>query len=252
MACATHDIIAETDQDRPRDAGLDCLRRRLQHVGMRAFGENKSLRRTLRRLEHRLHDEARAIDEGREFVCVGLEVGNGAGGDAGLHGGGGDGRCDFRDQPRIERFRQDVIRTKYEGIGTVSRGDDIGGGLVGNAGERLHGGLLHVLVDGGGAAIEGTAEDEREAQHVVDLVGKVCAARGDDRIFANRLDVFRHDLWVGICERENQWFGAHAGHHFPRYNAGGRKAEEDIGARHHFGKCARVGLLAERLFVGVH
>lgn len=55
----------------------------------------------------------------------------------------------------------------------LCRGDQRGNGLCGRQ--------LHLIVDVAGPYIEGAAEDAREGQNIVDLVGEIAAAGTDDR-----------------------------------------------------------------------
>ena len=65
-------------------------------------------------------------------------------------------------------------------------------------------GDLHRLVDRGGGDIQRAAEDERETQDVVDLVGIVAAPGGDDGVGPRRGDQLRQDLRIGIGQRQDQ------------------------------------------------
>ena len=94
-------------------------------------------------------------------------------------------------QPRIERRRDDVIGAEAVRLAAIGRGDFLGHLLAGELGERLGGGDLHLLVDRRRPHVERAAEDEGEAEHVVDLVGIVGAAGGDDRVGPRRLGVGR-------------------------------------------------------------
>ena len=73
----------------------------------------------------------------------------------------------------------------------------IGGGhlvrhvLARQVGQGLGRGDLHLVIDGAGPHVERAAEDVGKAQHVVDLVGIVGAARGHDGIRSDLGDVLR-------------------------------------------------------------
>src|SRR3546814_20968995 len=67
-------------------------------------------------------------------------------------------------------------------------------------GDRVDDRDLHRARDGRGTDIERAAEDEREAQDVVDLVRIVGAAGGDEGIVTYGLDRFRRDLRRRIGE----------------------------------------------------
>ena len=69
--------------------------------------------------------------------------------------------------------------------------------------QRVHRRELHLDVDLARAHVERAAEDEREAEHVVDLVRVVAAAGGHDRVVAHGRDLGRRDLRVGVRHRED-------------------------------------------------
>ena len=107
------------------------------------------------------------------------------------------------DQPRVERRGDDVVGAEVVADPAIGRGDFLGHRLARQLGQRMGGGDLHLLVDPGRAHVERAAEDEREAEHVVDLVGIVRAAGGDDRVGARRLGLGRGDLGIGIGHGED-------------------------------------------------
>ena len=118
--------------------------------------------------------------------------------------------------------------------------------------DRLDRGLLHLLVDRGGADVERAAEDEGKAQDVVDLVGKVASPGADHRIGAGLAGLIRHDLRVRVGERHHQRLVRHPLDHVRRQHIGRRKPEENIGAVDHFGKLPLVGLLGVDRLPAVH
>ena len=94
--------------------------------------------------------------------------------------------------------------------------------------------------------VERAAEDVGEAEHVVDLVREVRTAGADHGVGPRRPRDLRHDLRHRIGERQDQRLRRHAGQHFGLQHAGGRQAEEDVGAVDHVGQRARGGVLARR------
>ena len=121
---------------------------------------------------------------------------------------GDRGRDDLH-QPRIERRRDDVIGAEAVRLAAIGRGDLLGHLLAGELGERVGGGDLHLLVDRRRAHVERAAEDEGEAEDVVDLVRIVRAAGGDDRVGPRRLGVGRGDLRIGIGHGEDDRLRRH-------------------------------------------
>ena len=87
-------------------------------------------------------------------------------GDTGLEGGSLDGGSDALDHLAVEDAGHDVFGAQF------TRRDAVGNGARGR--------LLHALGDLRGAHVQGAAEDAREGQHVVDLVGVIAAAGGHD------------------------------------------------------------------------
>ncbi len=105
----------------------------------------------------------------------------------------------------------------------------VGDFLARELGESLGGGDLHLFGDGAGTRVERPAEDEREAEHVVDLVRKVTAPRGDDGVGPSRDRVGVADLGVGIGEREDDRLLAHGLQHGGRHEATRREPDQDVG-----------------------
>ena len=165
---------------------------------MRRFGA------FLRRLEHRAHQLAGAEHEAFQVAAIGGEVGDRPARDAAVHGGAGDGGGDLQDQPRIERLRNDVVGTEHRRGAAIGRGHHLAGLHAGQAGDRFDRGDLHRLVDRGGGDVQRAAEDEREAQDVVDLVRIVAAAGGDDGVRAGGAGQVRVDLRLGVGQRQDQ------------------------------------------------
>lgn len=112
--------------------------------------------------------------------------------------------------------------------------------------------MLHVFIDSGRADIERAAEDEGEAEDVVDLVREVGAAGADHRIGACRTRIVRHDLRHGIGERHHQRLVAHLLDHFGLQHVWCRQADEDVRARNHIGHHPRIGLLRIDRLPAVH
>ena len=134
------------------------------------------------------------------------------------------------------------IRREVEGLGDQVVGAELqllarigGGHLVadlglGQRGDLVHAGQLHRLGDLRRAAVQRAAEDVREAQHVVDLVRVVRAAGGDDAVGPRRLGQFGPDLRLGVGQRQDDGLVGHALDHLRRHHAGGRAAQEHVGA----------------------
>ena len=114
---------------------------------------------------------------------------------------------------------------------------------MGEFGNGVDGGDFHLLVDRGRSAIERAAENERETEHVVDLIGIVRAAGADDRVGARGDGVFRADFRVGIGHGEDERIGGHGLDHLLGEHARRRQAEEDVGPDDRVGQRARRGVV---------
>jgi hypothetical protein len=120
-----------------------------------------------------------------------------------VHRGLGDSDGNRRDQARIKRHRDDVLRAEAGADALVSRGDIIGHILAGEIGQRLGGGDLHVVVDGRCPHVERAAEDVGKAQDIVDLVGIIGPSGGDDGVIAHRGDLLGRDFRIRIGHGED-------------------------------------------------
>src|SRR5690606_38443202 len=103
-----------------------------------------------------------------------LRVGQGS--HAALDGRLGHRVGDHGDQARVHRLGNDVLAAELQTADAVGLADLLGDRQLGQVAQRQGGGDLHLLVDAGGANVQGAAEDEGEAQHVVDLVRVVRTA----------------------------------------------------------------------------
>ena len=82
--------------------------------------------------------------------------------------------------------------------------------------------------------------------------GKIRAAGADHRVGPRGARDFRHDLRIGIGERQDQRLFRHVVEEFGLQHAGGRQAEEDVGAGDDLGQRARLGVLDVGIFPAVH
>ena len=113
----------------------------------------------------------------------------------------------------------------------------------------LHRRHLHRLVDRRCTHVERAAEDEREAEHVVHLVGVIGATGRDDHVRAHLLGELGTNLWVRIREREDHGLSAmlrtDRGTGDPRRTRRGRRPH-----RRRVLERALLGVDRERLVVG--
>ena len=240
------------DQDRTRESLLDHDLGRPQDALILAFGVDDAHRLALRLGEHRLHDEAGAEDKTVEPFLVGVEVGDRPRRDAGRHRRLGDRRRDAQDQARIERIGDERARAEGQRLAAHRPCCDLRRRLARQHRDRLDRRHLHLFVDGGGADVEGAAEDVRKTEDVVHLVGVVGAAGTDQRVGPRGERDVRHDLRRRVGQRQDQRPVRHALDHVGLKDAGGRNAEENVGTLDHLAERALVGLLCIDAFPAVH
>ena len=192
------------------------------------------------------------VYELQQSLVVRAEVGDGSRRDAGLHRSPGNGGRDVHDQPRIERFRNQIIGSELDVLGAIGGSNDVRLFRHREIRDRAHTSELHRFVDGRGTDVERTSKDERKAQHVVHLVRKVRAAGGDDRVWTGGLGHVGHDLRFRIGQRKYQRLVRHSLDHFRLENSARRKTQKDVGISDDVCELARLGALRIARFVLIH
>ena len=240
------------DQDRARQALVRHDLDRAQHALLLALGIDDALGGLARTLEDGLHGEARAEGELGEALAIGLEIDDRARGDPARHRRLGDGGRQLDDKARVEGTRDEIVGPEAGMLAAIGLDHHLGGLHARELGEGFHAGELHRLVDGGGPHVEGAAEDEGEAEHVVDLVGVVRAAGRDHRIGPGGAREIGEYLGVGIGECEDERLRRHALDHLPAQDGRRRQAEEDVGSLDHLLELARGGRPGVGLLARVH
>ena len=217
-----------------------------------AFGEDDALGRITDLGEDIAEPAGHRIEPGGELSNIAFHVDDRLAGHACFHGGLGDGRRHMRDEPGIERGRDDVVGPVGD-LPAEERGRDLVRHVLAREfGQRIGGGDLHGFVDGGRLHVERAAEDEGEAQHVVDLVRVVGAAGCHDRVRAHLGHFFRRDFRVRIGHGEDDRLVRHRAHHVLGDRAGGRQTEESIGAVQRIRQRPRLGFNGEGRLPLVH
>ncbi len=246
------DDLRPADEDRLGDALVDDHLRGAQHALVLALRVDDPLRRLLGRLEDRLHQQSRVVDELRQPLAVRREIVDGLRGDPRVHRRLRHRRRDGHDQPRVERLRDQVLGAEAQVLHVVSLRDDVR--LLGHCQvrKRTHRSHLHRLVDARCRHVERAAEDEREHQHVVDLVRIVGPPGRDDRVGPRRLREVGHDLGLRVGERHDQRPVGHLRQPLGLEHPRRRQAEEDVGAGEDVVERARVGGLRVARLVVVH
>ena len=240
------------DQDRLGHALVHDDLHRAQHAFVLALAEHHPCRILFCRAEYRLHDQPGVIDELGKLVAVGHKIVDRPGCHAAFHGSQRHGRCNFLDQARIERFRDQVFRAEGQFLFAVGNRDDVGLFRLCQFGDRAHRRKFHLLRNGGRTDVQRAAKNEREAKHVVDLVRVIGATGRDDRIGPHRLRFVGQDFGLGIGQREYQRLRAHLLEHFRLEHPRGGKPEKNVSAGQDLGERARFRVLRVAHLVVVH
>ena len=227
-----------------------------QHPFVLAFGvdDPAALGRHLARCrEDRLHQRAAVIDELLQALAVSLQIADRPSGRAGFHRGPGNRRRDLDDQARIERLRNDVIRTEAQVLdAAVGRGHDIALLLARKLGDCMHRRDFHRPGDGRGADIQCAAKNERKAQDIVHLIRVIAAARGDHGIVPHAPRLLGEDLRDRIGERQYQGSRCHPADHVLREHAARRESQKHVRPADDLTEVARLGGLRESGLFRVH
>ena len=202
------DLVGPPDQHRLAITEIAVLDRCAQHDLVLGLGEDHSLGIGLDRFIDLGEHRGGRVEPGLQAVAIGVEIVDRLAGDAGIHRRLGDSGGDYFHQSRIERGGDDIVRPELVLL-AIGRGHFLGYGFAGQLGDGAGGGDLHLFVDRGGPHVERAAEDEGEAQHVVDLVGIVAAPGRDDRIGPHRLGIGRGDFGIGIGHGEDDRLRRH-------------------------------------------
>ena len=156
------------------------------------------------------------------------------------------------DQARIKRRRDDIFRAEVAGLAPVSGGHFIRHRHACQRCDGIGGGQLHLLVYGGCPHVQRAPEQIGEAQHVVDLIGIIAAAGGNDGIAAHLVHFFRGDFRIGVGHRKDDGIGGHAGHHLGAHGTLLAQAHEHVRAHHRLFQGARWRIGGMRRFPLVH
>ncbi len=249
--------VGTADEDRLGNAIFLHLDRGANHGFVLALRKHEADRVLTGLVDNQAHEQARAVDARGQLLAVGANIGQRPAGHTGFGGSPGHGGRHDLDQARIKGLGQDVIRPEtqfLDAIGLQHRRRHL---LAGQLGQRMHGGNLHLLIEGRGPGIERAAEQKGEAQHVVDLVRVIRASRGHDQILARGHRQIIGDLRIGIGHGEHDRALGHGFQHLGRDDVALGEADEYIGADHRllqrpFGPFAgKVGLVRRQLIAAV-
>ena len=196
------------DDGGAHDAFVQRVANGTQHALILAFAIDDADAAAARGLEHRQHQLARSRRLTRQAALIFVQVQRLLG-DAAVHRRAGDGHCDLTDQARVERGGDDIVGAEHQLATAIGLRHAVMRGHAGEGGDRIGGGDLHRFVDLRRAHVQRATEDIGEAQDVIDLVGIVRPAGGDDRVRAYFARGFGADFRLRIGEREDQRIGRH-------------------------------------------
>ncbi len=169
-----------------------------------------------------------------------------------IHGRPGDRRGNPQERAGIERLGNDIITPERELDIAIGAADRFRALFPRQLRKGVGRGNFHLLVDGGGAHIEGAAEDKGETENVIDLVRIVGTSGGDDGVVPHLFYLFRGDLRVRIGHGEDDRVFCQLPDHLSGKGPPGGKAEEDIGPDHGLVQGAARGIGGKPLLVRVH
>ena len=210
---------------------------RAQDLRLLALGEDDPLAavRAPRAVREVMPDLLALAQPDGQLLAVGVQVKLLAR-HAGRHRRGRHRRRHPLDQPGVQRLGHDVLGAEAQALQTVGAQHAVGHVLPRQRGQGVRGRHLHLLVDRARPHVQRAAEDEREAQHVVDLVGVVRAAGGDDGVGPRGARQLVVDLRVGVGHRKDQRPLRHRRQHLGFQHVGGREAVEHVRPRHRVGQ----------------
>src|SRR5579872_2061888 len=216
-----------------------------------AFGEDNLLGIALRFVDHTAGNFVGLAQTSCQLRFVGDEIDRLLG-DTTEHGRFGNSRRDAHQHARIKRFGNQILAPELQARDAVCETDGVRHILFGEVRQRVGGGELHFLVDGGGSHVERAAEDEGESENVVDLVGIVRASGGDDNVAAAGSGLVVHDFGIRIGHREDDRVGCHGADHLGGDRTFGRESGENVSTDQRFREGPQVGVEREAFFVGIH
>ena len=194
-------------------------------------------------VEDGAHQQAGLRDKALQLLAVGVHVGDGPRGHTRIGSGLGHSGRDAQNQARVKRCGDQVVPAKRQLFARIGAGHFFADVGLGQIGDLAHAGQLHGLGDLGGATVQGAPKDVGEAKHVVDLVRVVRAACGNDAVWAGGLGQFGPDFGLGVGQGQDDRVAGHGFQHVHRHHAGGRAAQEHVGAVDRIGQRTGLGLL---------
>ena len=187
-----------------------------QHVGVSAFGKYHTLRIATGRVVE-LAGQLRFLSHQFAEMCfIIIPVLYILTGNTTLHSGTGHGDGYFRDQAGIYRFRNKIFRTEGEVVHMVGFVHYIGYGLFGQIGNGVYSGNFHLFIDRFRLRVESSAEDIRETDYIINLIGIIRTSGCHQYVRAGCHGVFVRDFRGRVCQGKDDRHRSHATHHILR------------------------------------
>ena len=195
------------DQHRGAITEIAKLDRRAQHHVLLGFGKDHPLGVGLHLFIDLRQHRCRRVEPRFQAKTIGVKILDQLLRHARIHRRFGDGGGNHFHQARIKWGRDDVIRTELVVL-AIGRCDLFGHLFAREFSNRPRRRDLHFLVNRRRPNIERAAENEREAQNVVDLVWVIRPASGDDGIRPHGMGIGRGDLRIGVGHgKDDRVFG---------------------------------------------
>ena len=195
------------------DAFGFCLHCRLQHVGVDAFCKYYTLRVASGCLSQLAGEFALLSHQLFQMLTVFVPIGNGLLGYTAFHGSPCHSHGHFSNESWVYGFGYEVVRTEGEIVHLISFIYHVRYRKLGQIGNGVYGGQLHLFVDGCGCHIQGSTENIGETYDVIYLVGIVAATGRHQYIRTGAHGIFIRDLRDGIGQGKHDWVVCHAANH---------------------------------------
>ena len=237
------DHIGAADQDGRIDRFLYHCLCGADHAFILALGENDAPFGLTGRVKNASHEQRRFINLLLQTALIGVQI-NVALGRTRCDSGTRDRDRNAWQKARIERLGDQIFGAKSQGFTLIGLSHLGRGGFTGQPGDCFDTGQFHGIVDVIGRHVQRTPENEGKTQHVVDLIGKIRAPRGDHRTRRGLARLIRHDFGRGIGQREDDRILGHSAHEIGRQKAWPRQPQKHICAFNRAGQSG--GLFGQR------
>ena len=241
-----------SDQHRNAIAILFELNGGAQHDVFFGFGKNDALWLCPCGCINLGQNGCRRVLTRAQACAISVHIGNRLLRDARIHRCFCHGRGDDFHEARVERRRDNIITAEFVHYAAISSRHFFGHGFTRQLCQGMRCRNLHGFVDRRGAHVERPAEQEGEAQDIVDLIWKIRPSRRNDRIGPRRARHRWRDFGIGVRHGKNDWLRRHRLHHIGAQRIGGGKAKENICADDGLCQIARGCFCRMRRFPLVH